>query len=138
MAFKVLTNIQSTRAQTVQMKAQRSLSKSYERLSSGLRIIAADDAAGLSITTRMEAQNRGVTRAVGNANDAISLSQTADGAMNEVGHMLQRMRELSVQAASDSLTDDDRQKSKKSSTSSLKRSISARSSLMARSSSKSL
>ena len=81
MAFKVRTNIQSTRAQTVQMKAQRSLSKSYERLASGLRInSAADDAAGLSITTRMEAQNRGVTKAVGNANDAISLSQTADGA----------------------------------------------------------
>ena len=90
---------------------QSSLSRTFERLASGARINgASDDAAGLSISTRMESQVRGISKAIGNANDAISLSQTADGAMNEVTNVLQRMRELTVQAASETNTAGDRQK----------------------------
>lgn len=85
------------------------LSKSLERLSSGLRINrAADDAAGLAISEKMRSQIRGLQMAQRNAQDAISLIQTAEGALNEVHSILQRMRELAVQAASDTYTDDDR------------------------------
>ncbi len=85
------------------------LSKSLEKLSSGLRISkAADDAAGLAISEKMRGQIRGLTMAQRNAQDAISLVQTAEGALNETHSILQRMRELAVQSASDSLTDNDR------------------------------
>jgi flagellin len=80
-----------------------------ERLSSGLRINSAkDDAAGLGITDRMTSQIRGLNQAVRNANDAISLSQTAEGAMSESGNILQRMRELAIQSANDSNSASDR------------------------------
>jgi len=86
-----------------------SMSKSLEKLSSGLRISkAADDAAGLAISEKMRGQSRGLAMAQRNANDAISLIQTAEGALNETHSILQRMRELAVQSSSDSLTDSDR------------------------------
>ncbi len=85
------------------------LGKSLERLSSGLRINrAADDAAGLAISEKMRSQVRGIQAAQRNALDGISLIQTAEGALNETHAILQRMRELAVQAASDTSTDDDR------------------------------
>jgi len=86
------------------------MSKSLERLSSGLRINrAADDAAGLAISEKMRAQIRGLNQSISNAQDGISLIQTAEGALNETHDILQRMRELSVQAANDTLTASDRQ-----------------------------
>ena len=85
------------------------ISKSLERLSSGLRINrAADDAAGLSISEKLRAQIRGLNRASANALDGISLIQTAEGALNEVHSILQRMRELAVQASNGIYTADDR------------------------------
>ncbi len=87
-----------------------SLSKSTEKLSSGYRINrAADDAAGLSISEKMRGQIRGLTQASSNAQDGISLIQTAEGALNESHSILQRMRELSVQAANGTETEDDRE-----------------------------
>jgi len=86
-----------------------SLQKSLEKLSSGLRINrAADDAAGLAISEKMRAQIRGLNQAIRNAQDGISLIQTAEGALNETHSILQRMRELAVQAANDTETDADR------------------------------
>ena len=80
-----------------------------ERLSSGLRINSAgDDAAGLAISSKMEAQVRGLQAAIKNANDGISVTQVAEGAMEEIGNILQRMRELAVQSANDSNSDTDR------------------------------
>ena len=80
-----------------------------ERLSSGLRInSASDDAAGLAISSKMEAQVRGLQAAIKNANDGISVTQVAEGAMEEIGNILQRMRELAVQSANDSNSDTDR------------------------------
>jgi len=85
------------------------LEKAMERLSSGLRInSASDDAAGLAIASRMESQVRGLQAAIKNANDGISVTQTAEGAMEEIGNILQRMRELAVQSANDSNSDADR------------------------------
>ena len=85
-------------------------SKSTEKLSSGYRINrAADDAAGLSISEKMRGQIRGLNKASSNAQDGISLIQTAEGALNESHSILQRMRELSVQAANGTETDDDRE-----------------------------
>ena len=111
MAFVINTNLNSNQALRALNQNQVSLSKTFERLASGTRINgASDDAAGLSIGTRMEAQVRGITKAVGNANDAVSLSQTADSALNEVTNVLQRIRELTVQAASDINSAEDRQK----------------------------
>src|SRR4051794_6041501 len=86
-----------------------SLSKSVERLSSGLRINrAADDAAGLSISEKLRGQSRGLNQAIRNAQDGISMIQTAEGGLNETHSILQRMRELAVQGANDTLTDTDR------------------------------
>ncbi|MCR4399675.1 MAG: flagellin, partial [Syntrophomonadaceae bacterium] len=83
--------------------------KSLEKLSSGLRVNrAGDDAAGLAISEKMRAQIRGLNQASRNAQDGISLVQTAEGALNESQSILQRMRELAVQSASDTNTDDDR------------------------------
>jgi flagellin len=85
------------------------MSKSLEKLSSGLRINrAADDAAGLAISEKMRGQIKGLNQAVRNAQDGISLLQTAEGALNETHSILQRMRELSVQSANDTLTSTDR------------------------------
>ena len=86
------------------------ISRSLEKLSSGLRINrAADDAAGLSISEKLRAQIKGLNRASANSLDGISLIQTAEGALNEVHNILQRMRELAVQAANGVYTANDRQ-----------------------------
>jgi flagellin len=99
MTMSVNTNLFSLNAQRNLNKSQASLSTSMQRLSSGLRInSAADDAAGLAISERMNSQVRGMNVAIRNANDGISLAQTADGALASVGDSLQRMRELAVQA----------------------------------------
>jgi len=94
------TNIVSLNAQRNLSSSQSSLASSMQRLSSGLRVNSAkDDAAGMAIAERMNAQVRGMNVAVRNANDGISLAQTAEGALGKVSDSLQRMRELSVQAA---------------------------------------
>ncbi|MGN7877184.1 flagellin N-terminal helical domain-containing protein [Roseateles sp. 22389] len=99
MAQIINTNLQSLNAQRNLSSSQSSLSVSMQRLSSGLRVNSAkDDAAGLAIAERMNAQVRGMNVAVRNANDGISLAQTAEGALSKVGDSLQRMRELAVQA----------------------------------------
>ncbi|WP_018411484.1 flagellin N-terminal helical domain-containing protein [Methyloversatilis thermotolerans] len=104
------TNVASLTAQRNLNASQNSLSTSLQRLSSGLRINSAkDDAAGLAISERMSSQVRGLNQAVRNANDAISLTQTAEGAMTSISEGLQRMRELSVQSANDSNSASDRQ-----------------------------
>jgi flagellin len=98
--MSINTNLNSLVAQENLAKTQNALSTSMERLSSGLRInSAADDAAGLAISQRMQAQVNGMNVAIQNSNDGISLAQTADGALASVGDSLQRMRELAVQAA---------------------------------------
>lgn len=109
MSFRVNTNIEALNAQRNLMMTALQFSKSAEKLSSGLRINrAGDDAAGLSISEKLRAQVRGLNQAVRNAQDGISLIQTAEGALNEVHSILQRMRELAVQAANDTLTQEDR------------------------------
>ena len=103
------TNSSAMRAQNASRMANTQLSMAMERLSSGSRINSAkDDAAGLAIATSMTSSIRGMTQAVRNANDGISLAQTADGALTEVTSMLQRVRELGVQSASGTYSDDDR------------------------------
>ena len=100
MASTINTNIQSLNAQRSLSASQNSLATSMQRLSSGLRVNSAkDDAAGLAIAERMGAQVRGMNVAVRNANDGISLAQTAEGALGKVSDSLQRMRELAVQSA---------------------------------------
>ncbi|MBA4175226.1 MAG: flagellin FliC [Leptothrix sp. (in: Bacteria)] len=100
MALSINTNAVSLNAQRNLGMSQSSLSTSMQRLSSGLRVNSAkDDAAGLAIAERMNSQVRGNTVAIRNANDAISLAQTAEGAIGKVGDMMQRMRELAVQSA---------------------------------------
>lgn len=109
MAIVVNTNVSSLTAQRNLMSTGSLQSRSLQRLSSGLRINSAkDDAAGLAISDRMNAQVRGLNQAVRNANDGISLAQTAEGAMQESTNILQRMRELAVQSANDTNTDGDR------------------------------
>src|SRR3954452_127525 len=99
MAQTINTNLASLNAQRNLNTSQGALSTAMQRLSSGLRVNSAkDDAAGLSIAERMNAQVRGMTVATRNANDGISLAQTAEGALGKVGDSLQRMRELAVQA----------------------------------------
>ena len=103
MALVVNTNIASLNAQRQLNSTTNEMSTAMERLSSGKRInSAADDSAGLAISTRMTSQVKGLTAAIRNANDGISIVQTAEGALDEVTDMLQRMRELAVQAASGS------------------------------------
>ena len=100
MALSVNTNVMSLTAQRNLSSTQTGLATAMERLSSGLRVNSAkDDAAGLAIASRMDAQTRGMNVAIRNAGDAISLAQTAEGGLNEITNMLQRMRELSVQSA---------------------------------------
>jgi len=97
------TNVLSLNAQRNVSSSQGALATSIQRLSSGLRVNSAkDDAAGLAIASRMSAQTRGMNVAIRNANDGISLAQTAEGALGKVTDMLQRMRELAVQAANGS------------------------------------
>jgi flagellin len=109
MASTINTNINSLTAQRNLGMSQLSLSTSMTRLSSGLRINSAkDDAAGLAISERMSSQIRGLNQAARNANDAISLSQTAEGALGAITTNLQRMRELSVQAANGTNSASDR------------------------------
>jgi flagellin len=109
MSQTINTNLVSLNAQRNLSMSQSSLSTSMQRLSSGLRVNSAkDDAAGLSIAERMSSQIRGMTVAARNANDAISLSQTGEGALGKVGDILQRMRELAVQSANGTNTISDR------------------------------
>ncbi|AOS77785.1 flagellin [Hydrogenophaga intermedia] len=103
------TNVMSMTAQRNLSGSANSLATSMQRLSSGLRVNSAkDDAAGLAISERMNSQVRGLNVAARNANDGISLAQTAEGALGKVGDMLQRMRELAVQSANASNNSDDR------------------------------
>ncbi|TPV61985.1 flagellin FliC [Aestuariibacter sp. GS-14] len=99
MSLYVNTNVSALNAQRQLFDVSNSLSTSFERLSSGFRINrASDDAAGLQITDRMTSQIQGLNQAVRNANDAISLTQTAEGALNETTTALQRIRQLAVQS----------------------------------------
>ncbi|MDR1581256.1 MAG: flagellin, partial [Synergistaceae bacterium] len=108
--MRVMHNIPSLQAYNALTATNTSLQKSINRLSTGLRInSAADDAAGLAISEKMRAQINGLDRATSNAQDGISMIQTAEGALSETHSILQRMRELSVQAANDTLTQEDRQ-----------------------------
>ena len=109
MGFRINNNISALIAQGNLNKTQNNLTKSIERLSSGLRINrGADDAAGLTISEKLRGQIRGLNRAVGNAQDGISLIQTAEGALNEDASILNRLRELAIQSQADSLTANDR------------------------------
>jgi len=109
MALVVNTNVASIQAQYNVNKTNQSMQDAMAALSSGKRInTAGDDAAGLSISTRMEAQVRGLSQAIRNANDGISLVDTAEGAMDEITSMLQRMRELAIQSSNGTLNDQDR------------------------------
>jgi len=110
MGLYVMTNMASINAQRTLGSNARLLNRTYKRLSSGIRInSAADDAAGLAISTRFTSQIRGINTAVRNTNDGISMAQTLEGALTESTAILQRMRELSVQAANDINTGADRE-----------------------------
>jgi flagellin len=105
----VNTNIGSTVAQAALAKNERSLNTAMEQLSTGKRINgAADDASGLAISARMTSQIRGLETSVRNANDAISMVNTAEGALDEITEMLQRIRELAVQSGTGTTSADDR------------------------------
>ncbi|MEW5706875.1 MAG: flagellin [Actinomycetota bacterium] len=107
--LKINTNIEAMNANRNMNITAMSMAKTMERLSSGLRINrAADDAAGLSISEKLRGQVRGINRAAANAQDAISLIQVAEGSLNETHSILQRVRELAVQAANDTLGTDER------------------------------
>ena len=109
MAQVINTNIASLNSQRNLNGSQAALQTSLQRLSSGLRINSAkDDAAGLAISERMGAQVRGLNQAVRNSNDAVSMAQTAEGSLAEIGNVLQRMREIAVQSANDTNTSVDR------------------------------
>ena len=109
MALYVNTNTTSLYAQRQLGSSGDVLDKSFERLASGQRInSASDDAAGLQISNRLTSQTNGLNQAMRNANDGISLAQTAEGAMDETTNMLQRMRTLAIQSSNGSNTDDDR------------------------------
>jgi flagellin len=103
------TNTSALRAQNGSRLASMSLQTAMERLSTGKRINSAkDDAAGLAIASSMSSDIRGMNQAIRNSNDGISMAQTAEGALGEVTNMLQRIRELAVQSASGTYSDDDR------------------------------
>ncbi len=109
MSSTINTNIASLNAQRNLAMSQNSLATSMQRLSSGLRVNSAkDDAAGLAIAERMNTQIKGMGVGIRNANDGISLSQTAEGALGKVGDALQRMRELAVQARNSTNSDADK------------------------------
>lgn len=108
--MRINHNIPSLKANSLLRKNNRALTKSLERLSSGLRINhASDDAAGMAISNKMKTQIMGLNQASRNAADGISVIQTAEGALNEIGAILSRMRDLAVQAATDTNTTDDRE-----------------------------
>ncbi|MGB6188040.1 MAG: flagellin [Aeromonas molluscorum] len=110
MSMYINTNVSSLNAQRNMMNSTKSLDTSYTRLASGLRINSAkDDAAGLQISNRLTSQVNGLDQGNRNANDGISLAQTAEGAMDEVTGMLQRMRTLAQQSANGSNSDKDRE-----------------------------
>ena len=107
--MSINTNINATVAVNALAKNEKAMHQAMERLATGLKInSAADDAAGLAISFRMTSQINGLSQAVRNAQDAMSMLATADGAMIEVTAMIQRMRELSIQAISDTNTASDR------------------------------
>jgi len=109
MAQVINTNVMALNSQRALGKSQMSMQTSLERLSSGLRINRSkDDAAGLAISERFTSQIRGLDQAIRNANDGISMLQTAEGALGEISNSLQRMRELAVQAANGTYNDSDR------------------------------
>src|SRR5690606_31981724 len=109
MGLRIATNVASEMVQKNLNKVSESSAQSLEKLSSGKRITkAADDAAGLAIAKNLEAQTKGLRQAARNANDGISLVQVAEGGLNEVSNILVRLRELSVQAASDTAGDKER------------------------------
>ena len=109
MAQVINTNLLSLNAQRNLNASQSAMASAVQRLSSGLRVNSAkDDAAGLAIAERMNAQVRGMNVAVRNASDAISMFQTAEGAMGKIGENLQRIRELAVQSANGAISDTDR------------------------------
>ncbi|KFK61594.1 flagellin, partial [Vibrio vulnificus] len=110
MAVTVSTNVSAMTAQRYLNKATDELNTSMERLSSGHKINSAkDDAAGLQISNRLTAQSRGLDVAMRNANDGISIAQTAEGAMNEAPDVLQRMRDLLIQSATGTNSTSERQ-----------------------------
>ena len=109
MALTVRSNIAALRSINQLNKTQTSLTGSLEKISSGLRIRrASDDAAGLAVSSRMNSDNVSLRQAMRNANDGVSLVQTAEGTLNEIGSILTRMRELSVQASNGTYTASDR------------------------------
>lgn len=109
MGLRIATNVQSMNAQKNLYSTSNEIGNAMSRLSSGYRINkASDDAAGLAISEGLKAQMRGFKQAVRNANDGISLVQVAEGALGEVSNMLIRLRELSIQAASDTVGDRER------------------------------
>jgi flagellin len=109
MGLRIATNIASQSVQKNLREVSNQTDKSLDKLSSGKRITkAADDAAGLAISKNLEAQTKGLRQATRNANDGISLVQTAEGGLNEVSNILIRMRELTVQAASDTVGENER------------------------------
>lgn len=106
MGLRIYNNVEAANAHRVLSNTNNALSKSMERLSSGLRINrAADDAAGLAVSEVMRSQIRGMSVASRNAQDGVSMVQVADGALGNVGDMLQRVRDLAVQASNGTLTD---------------------------------
>lgn len=108
--FRINNNLSATFAQNQLTQANRSLNQANERLSSGIRInTAADDAAGLAISEKLRQGLRGFSQAERNAQDGISVLQTAEGGLETINSNLQRVRELAIQAANDSLTDSDRE-----------------------------
>ena len=109
MALTINTNVASLNAQRQLLSSGADLDQASERLSSGRRINSAgDDAAGLAISNRQTSQIRGLDQAIRNANDGISLVQTAEGALDETTNILQRVRELSIQSSNGIYSDSDR------------------------------
>lgn len=109
MGMRVTTNISAINAQRNLVTSQRSINKSMAQLASGSRInIAGDDAAGLAISERLKASIRSSAQAQRNANDGISMVQTAEGGLNEIGNIIIRLRELGIQAASDTVGETER------------------------------
>lgn len=109
MGFRIATNVQSLNAQRNLSVSNELNNLSFERLSSGYRINkASDDAAGLAISEKLKADYRGIIMAKRNANDGVSLIQTAEGGLNEIGNILSRLRELSIQGASDTIGNTER------------------------------
>lgn len=109
MGMRVTTNVASINAQRSMSGAQRDIQKSFAQLSSGSRITkAADDAAGLSISEGLKSNSRSIQQAVRNSNDGISMVQVAEGGLNEISNIMTRLRELGIQAASDTVGERER------------------------------